>query len=61
MHSVGVMIFVESRRPPRPTSMTIASHSASLNATNARVLVNSKNVAGTEFFSHIENNCGNRL
>lgn len=61
MDSVGVMIFVESSLPPSPTSTTIASQLARLNAANARVLVSSKNVAGIEFFSQRSKSSGNIL
>lgn len=58
MDSVGVMIFVESSLPPSPTSTTIASQLARLNAANARVLVSSKKVAGIEYLSQRSKSSG---
>ena len=41
--SIGVMMFVQSSRPPSPTSMTAMSTSASLKYSKAMAVVSSKN------------------
>jgi len=43
MESWGVMMFVQSRRPPKPTSTTAMSTSCSAKYLKARAVVSSKN------------------